>query len=84
MELKRIDVLLEEYQACQNTRNHYDNIRWTIGSIFIAISLAIFGISFTNEVINEQNIVILSTLFLCGCLCGIFLFYMLTPTCGYL
>ena len=42
----KINVLLEEYQACHRNRNHYDSLRWTIGSIFIATSLALFGLSF--------------------------------------
>jgi len=62
-ELKKVDILLEEYQACHTNRNHYDNIRWTIGSIFIAISLAIFGISFTAEVINKLDLIILLAFF---------------------
>lgn len=49
-EKAEIDILLAEYQACHTNRNHYDNLRWTIGSIFIASSLALFGISFMNEV----------------------------------
>jgi hypothetical protein len=49
-EKKHIDVLLNEYQACHSIQNHYDNIRWTIGSIFIATSLALFGISFWEVV----------------------------------
>ena len=46
----RVDVLLAEYRACHMNRNHYDNIRWTIGSIFIVASLTLFGISFFEEV----------------------------------
>ncbi|MCK5626840.1 hypothetical protein KAI23_02605 [Candidatus Bathyarchaeota archaeon] len=44
----RKDVLLAQYQACNTTRDHYDTIRWLIGSIFIGASLTIFGISFTT------------------------------------
>ena len=49
-EKKKIDVLLAEYQACHRNRDHYDSVRWTIGSIFIATSLTLFGISFLKEV----------------------------------
>ncbi len=52
LEKKKIDVLLAEYQACHRNRNHYDSVCWTIGSIFIAISLTLFGISFIEEVRN--------------------------------
>lgn len=41
---------MTEYQACNDTRNHYDNICWVIGSIFIATAFLIFGASFTAEV----------------------------------
>lgn len=49
-EKKRIDILVGEYQACHSNRNHYDSVRWTIGAIFIAASLTLFGISFVEEV----------------------------------
>ncbi len=43
-----VKFALAEYEACNDTRNHYDNIRWTIGSIFMAVSLGLFGLSFSN------------------------------------
>jgi hypothetical protein len=46
---KEVDVLIGEYQACHRNRNHYDSVGWTIGSIFIAVSLALIGFSFTLE-----------------------------------
>lgn len=46
----RGDVLLAEYRACHMNRSHYENIAWTIGSIFIVASLTLFGISFVEEV----------------------------------
>ena len=58
-----VDVLLQEYQACHRNRNHYDSIRWSIGSIFIAISSAVFGISLTAEVIDTLNLVITMAFF---------------------
>lgn len=33
--LHQIDIWLAEYQACHQTRNHYDAVCWTIGSIFL-------------------------------------------------
>jgi len=60
---KKVDVLLEEYQACHRNRNHYDSVRWTIGSIFIAISSAIFGVSLTKDVMDEPNIIMLLAVF---------------------
>lgn len=62
-EKKKIDALLVEYQACHRNRNHYDSVRWTIGSIFIATSLALFGISFLKEVRERFIEVILITTF---------------------
>lgn len=41
----QINVWLNEYQACHRNRNHYDSVRWTIGSIFIGASLTLFGFS---------------------------------------
>ena len=45
-----IDVLLAEYRACHTNRDHYSNIKWIIGSIFIAASFTLFGLSFLDEV----------------------------------
>ena len=42
-------ALLEEYQACIQNRNHYDTIIWIIGSIFLAASLTLFGLSFDKD-----------------------------------
>jgi len=53
----QIDVLLNEYQACHRNRNHYDGVRWTIGSIFIGASLTLFGISLAKE-INALGVII--------------------------
>lgn len=52
-EKKRVDVLLTEYRACHLNRNHFANIKWIIGSIFIAASFALFGASFLEEVKKE-------------------------------
>lgn len=49
-EKKRVDVLLAEYRACYKNRDHYESVKWTIGAIFIAASLTLFGISFIKEV----------------------------------
>jgi len=48
----QIDVLLNEYQACHRNKNHFDSIRWTIGSIFIGASLTLFGISFEKHLVE--------------------------------
>ena len=50
---KRIEVWLVEYKACQQNRDHYDSVRWTMGSIFIATSLTLFGVSFISEIKKE-------------------------------
>lgn len=47
----QIDIFLNEYQACHQTRNHYDSVRWTIGSIFIGASLALFGLSLDKPLV---------------------------------
>jgi len=46
----RVQALLSEYHACHLNRNHFDTLRWTIGSIFIAASLALLSISFLQDV----------------------------------
>jgi hypothetical protein len=48
-------VLLAEYQACYQTRDHYDNERWIIGSIFIVTSLSLFGVSFVDPVARSVH-----------------------------
>ena len=45
---RRIDALLEEYDACLATRDHYDSVRWLIASIFVGFSLTAFGVSFID------------------------------------
>ncbi len=60
---RRIKVLLNEYHACHLNRNHYDSVRWTIGSIFIGSSLALFGISFLIPVTNSSKAIVSITLF---------------------
>ena len=55
----QIDIWLAEYQACHQTRNHYDAVRWTIGSIFFGTSLALFGLSLDKPLVA----VLLSFLF---------------------
>ncbi|NIO37996.1 hypothetical protein GTO27_09880 [Candidatus Bathyarchaeota archaeon] len=57
---KEIDVLLAEYQACHRNRNHYDSVRWTIGSIFMATSLALFGISFVEEQLGILEVLLIA------------------------
>jgi hypothetical protein len=34
-----IHALLAEYDTCYKTRDHYDRVVWTIGSIFIGCNL---------------------------------------------
>lgn len=46
LQSKNVDVLLAEYQASNSSRDHYDSVRWTIGSIFFGASLATYGVSF--------------------------------------
>jgi len=45
----QIDILLNEYQACHRNRNHYDSVRWSIGSIFIAASFTVYGFSLGQQ-----------------------------------
>jgi hypothetical protein len=49
---KEVDILLAEYQAAHMNRDHYDSVRWTMGSIFIVGSLTLFGISFAEPVVG--------------------------------
>jgi hypothetical protein len=43
-----LQVLLASYQAAIMSRDHYDSVRWTIGSVFIGAELATYGISFLS------------------------------------
>ena len=47
---KKIDVLLNEYQACYRDRNHFDGLIWTIGGVFAALSLASVSASFLQGI----------------------------------
>ena len=51
----RIDVLLKEYEIAQDNRNHYENGRWLLGTIFIAASLTLFGVSFLKDVTRDTT-----------------------------
>lgn len=42
----QINIYLNEYQACHRNRDNYASIRWSVGSIFIAGSLTLVGLSF--------------------------------------
>jgi hypothetical protein len=55
----QIEILLQEYASSHDTRNHYDNVQWIIGSIFIGASLTLFGLSLNTGLVE----VILSFLF---------------------
>jgi len=50
----KVDVLLAQYQACNATRDHYDSVRWIMGSIFIGASLAALSMSFTDHITAVQ------------------------------
>ena len=50
----KVEVLLAEYRACHMNRNNYDSVVWTIGSIFIAASFTLLGISFVQEIRIEE------------------------------
>jgi hypothetical protein len=50
---ERIEVLLAEYQASYMNRDHYDSVRWLIGSIFIAASFTLLGASFLDPVARD-------------------------------
>jgi len=45
---------LEEYRACYETRDHYDSVEWTIGSIFIAGALMEGGFVLVVRVTNRN------------------------------
>ena len=49
-----VEVLLTEYRACHMNRDHYESVKWMIGSIFIAASFTLLGISFVREVRNVE------------------------------
>jgi len=59
----QIDIYLNEYQACHRNRNHYDSVRWSIGSIFIAASFTVFGFSLGQNDISVAFSLILLSLF---------------------
>jgi len=54
-----LDLLLAEYQCAHMNRDHYDSVRWVIGSIFIAGSFALFGISFIEPAAGAAALVVL-------------------------
>ena len=57
----QINILLAEYQACHMNRDHYDSLRWTIGSIFIGTMFALYGISFLEPLISSlKNVLAIS------------------------
>ena len=60
---KQIDIWLTEYRACHLNRNHYENVRWIMGSIFIVTSITLLGISFWKEIINNISEVSLLAIF---------------------
>jgi hypothetical protein len=49
----RVDVLLKEYEMAQDNRNHYENGRWLIATVFIVTSLTLFGASFLKDVTKD-------------------------------
>lgn len=59
---KTVEVLLAEYHACHMNRNHYASVKWTIGSILIAASFTLLGISFVQEVVyNFEAVTLLAS-----------------------
>jgi len=67
-----LDILLVEYQCAHMNRDHYDSVRWTIGSIFIIASLTAFGASLVESVTQTQ---VLLLCFASGFLYGVWLLY---------
>ena len=54
----RIEILLNEYRACHMNRDNYTRIRWSVGSIFLAASIALIGISISQgEKIRDIEII---------------------------
>jgi len=49
-EKKHVDVLLHEYRACHMNRDHYESVKWMIGSIFIAAIFTLLGLSFVEKI----------------------------------
>jgi len=60
---RTVDVLLAEYQACHMNRDHYHGIIWSIGSIFIAASLTLWGASFLDPIVHNIIMVIFIGIF---------------------
>jgi len=54
---RRVDILLAEYQACHMNRDHYHGIVWTMGSIFITASIALFGASLVEPIVKNPSAV---------------------------
>jgi len=55
---KKIDILLQEYQQTLSNRNHYHSIRWTMGTVFIAATFSLFGVSFLKELLDQPEKVV--------------------------
>ncbi len=49
---KKLQAYLVEYNQGNEMVRHFDKIEWTIGSIFIPVSFALLGVSFTEPVIQ--------------------------------
>lgn len=55
------EILLTEYQCAHANRDHYDSVRWTIGSIFIIASLTALAATFIEPMLRMfwQSLVLL-------------------------
>jgi hypothetical protein len=60
---EKIQVWLKEYEVCHCARNHFDTIRWTIGSIFLVVSFALLGLSFQKDIAGDPPMITLITFF---------------------
>jgi hypothetical protein len=55
----RREILLAEYQCAHMNRDHYDSARWMIGTIFIAASFTLFGITYVENLAGDPTAVVL-------------------------
>ena len=47
------EIAFEEYRQGNELVRHYDTIDWVVGSIFIPISISLFGLSFTDVALKH-------------------------------
>ena len=75
------EIALEEYRQGNELVRHYDTIDWVVGSIFIPISMSLFGLSYTDIALRHAPTSIIA-LFV-GSIAIFLLWLMLDQRFGY-